>query len=92
MNDTIVKALPVHFQSAQAVWPTGRRTVMNDFVGFRATVRIPEAAHSVILRLAASTVYRVFVDGGFPRIQRVSRRRTGCDSLVGGPAQPRRAA
>jgi len=60
MSDTSVNAIPVRFRSAQAVWPGGRRTVMNDFVGFRATVRIPEAAQSVILRLAASTVYRPF--------------------------------
>jgi len=55
----------VRFQSAQPVWPSGRRTVMNDFVGFRATVRVPDAAQSVLLRLTASTVYRAFVNGAF---------------------------
>lgn len=65
MSDANVKALPVGFRSAQAVWPAGRRTVMNDFVGFRATVRIPDAAQSILLRLTAATVYRAFVDGVF---------------------------
>ncbi len=65
MSDTSLKTQPVRFQAAEAVWPKGRRTVMNDFVGFRATVRIPDAAQSALLRLAASTVYRAFVDGVF---------------------------
>ena len=65
MSNTSGQTLPVRFQAAEAIWPKGRRLVMNDFVGFLATVRIPDAAQSVILRLAASTVYRAFVDGVF---------------------------
>ena len=53
----------VTFRKATAVWPAGRRTVMNDFVGFRAVVRVPEQTQSVILRVTASTLYRAFVDG-----------------------------
>jgi len=65
MSGMRLKTQPVRFQAAEAIWPAGRRTVMNDFVGFRATVRIPDAAQSVLLRLAASTVYRAFADGVF---------------------------
>ena len=53
----------VMFRVAAAVWPVGRCTVMNDFVGFRAVVRVPEQAQSVLLRVTASTLYRAFVDG-----------------------------
>ncbi len=65
MSDTSALTTSVRFQSAEAVWPAGRRTVMNDFVGFRAAVDIPDRAQSVLLRLTASTVYRAFVDGVF---------------------------
>jgi len=65
MSGMRLKTQPVRFQAAEAIWPAGRRTVMNDFVGFRATVRIPDAAQSVLLRLTASAVYRAFVDGVF---------------------------
>jgi hypothetical protein len=65
MSDTSARIPSVRFQSAEAVWLKGRRLVMNDFVGFRAMVRIPDEAQSVLLRLTASTVYRAFVNGVF---------------------------
>jgi alpha-L-rhamnosidase len=52
------------FQSARPVWPTGRETERNLLVGFRATVTAP-AAEPAVLRLTASTLYRVFLNGTF---------------------------
>ena len=57
---------PVHtvFLAAQPIWPTGRAEEKNLFVGFRAV--FPGAADKEItLRVAASTVYRCFVNGKF---------------------------
>ena len=52
------------FQSAQPIWLTDREKEMNLFVGFRAIFR-PQSGDRVILRAAASTVYRVFLNGNF---------------------------
>ncbi|HIJ72460.1 MAG TPA: hypothetical protein HPP83_00015 [Candidatus Hydrogenedentes bacterium] len=46
------------------IWPEGRETEMNVFAGFRAVVDMPEA-DEVVLRIAASSVYRAFIDGAF---------------------------
>lgn len=54
----------VRFQAARPVWPAGRETERNLLVGFRAVVTVPAAEQSVI-RLAACTVYRVFLNGTF---------------------------
>ena len=54
----------VSFQSAQPVWPEGRETEMNLLVGFRAAFESP-AGENAIVRVAASTVYRLFLDGQF---------------------------
>jgi alpha-L-rhamnosidase len=54
----------VRFQSARPVWPEGRETERNLLVGFRAVVNTP-AAEPAVLRLAACTVYRVFLNGAF---------------------------
>jgi len=52
------------FRSAKPVWPRGRATEMNLFVGFRAAVE-PPANAKVVLRVAASTLYRARVNGRF---------------------------
>jgi alpha-L-rhamnosidase len=57
-------AEPVGFISAKPIWPTGRDTEMNLSVGFRAVVEKPDAK-PVVLRLAASTIYRVTLNGEF---------------------------
>jgi alpha-L-rhamnosidase len=52
------------FDSAKPVWPEGRETEKNLFVGFRAVVE-PPAGKPVMLRVTGSTRYRAFVNGGF---------------------------
>ena len=52
------------FLSARPIWPAGRATEMNRFVGFRAIVP-PTASRPVTLRVTASSVYRAYVDGVF---------------------------
>ena len=52
------------FQAARPVWPAGRETERNLLVGFRAVVTAP-AAEQAVLRLTASTLYRVFLNGAF---------------------------
>lgn len=52
------------FQAARPVWPNGREKRMNDFVEFRATFRC-DNDEAPILRIAASTVYRVRLNGEF---------------------------
>ncbi len=52
------------FDSAQPVWPAGRETEMNLFVGFRAVFECPKEQNAV-LRVAASSLYRVYLNGRF---------------------------
>ncbi len=52
------------FSAAQPIWPVGLEREMNLFVGFRATVQ-PEKGTPVTVRVAASTLYRLFVNGEF---------------------------
>jgi alpha-L-rhamnosidase len=52
------------FRSARPIWPKGRATEMNLFVGFRAAIT-PPANAKVVLRVAASTLYRAHVNGRF---------------------------
>jgi alpha-L-rhamnosidase len=52
------------FRSARPVWPKGRATEMNLFAGFRAVIAPPPAG-KVVLRVAASTLYRAHVNGRF---------------------------
>jgi alpha-L-rhamnosidase len=59
-----VDAVPAFFQVAKPVWPERLETVMNLFVGFRAVFVRPSES-SVTLRVAASTLYRFFVNGEF---------------------------
>ncbi len=52
------------FRSARPVWPSGQDTTMNLTVGFRAVFE-PVAGERTVLRLAASTMYRFYVNGAF---------------------------
>lgn len=52
------------FAKAKPVWLDGRETEMNVNAGFRAIVERPKEGH-VALRLAASTIYRAFVNGEY---------------------------
>lgn len=49
------------FDAAKPVWPEGRATEKNLFVGFRAVIDAPDG--DAVLRVAASTCYRAFVNG-----------------------------
>lgn len=52
------------FLDAKPVWPSGMAEEKNLFVGFRAVFE-PAADRRTTLRVAASTVYRCFVNGRF---------------------------
>jgi len=52
------------FRSAQPIWPAGREKEMNLLVGFRAVFPDPGAG-PVVLRIAAWSLYRVFLNGCF---------------------------
>ena len=52
------------FDSAKPIWPKGRETEKNLFVGFRASFKTP-AQERVILRATGATLYRVFLNGHF---------------------------
>ncbi|MEA2062846.1 MAG: hypothetical protein U9P14_04035 [Gemmatimonadota bacterium] len=58
------------FKSGRPVWPRGLEKEMNLFAGFRAVFALPvehagEKGGEKILRVAASTLYRVFLNGRF---------------------------
>ncbi len=57
-------AEPASFLSAKPVWPKGREKEMNLMVGFSAAFRAPRDA-KVTIRLTASTLYRLYVNGAF---------------------------
>ena len=52
------------FDSALPIWPAGRETEKNLFVGFRAVFDCTEQ-QDPILRVAASSLYRVYLNGRF---------------------------
>jgi len=52
------------FDSAYPIWPEGRETEKNLFVGFRAVFDCSEQQYP-ILRIAASSLYRVYLNGQF---------------------------
>ena len=58
--DTMVTS----FDSARPVWPTGRDTEKNLFVGFRAVFECPQP-QGCVLRITASSLYRVYLNGRF---------------------------
>jgi alpha-L-rhamnosidase len=55
---------PPQFAVARPIWPAGRETERNLSVGFRAEFDA-DPGGTVLLRLTASTLYRVFVNGEF---------------------------
>ncbi len=54
----------VLFVRAQPIWPAGQERVMNTFIGFRTVLDL-KTISSTILKLTASTLYRVSVNGQF---------------------------
>lgn len=50
------------FAAAKPVWPQGRETRMNDFVGFRTTFDL-KAGEKPVLRATGSSVYRIHLNG-----------------------------
>ena len=52
------------FESAMPVWPAGLNAEMNVFAGFRAVVT-PPAGERVRVKVAASSLYRLTVNGKF---------------------------
>jgi alpha-L-rhamnosidase len=61
---TAMAADDTAFDSAKPIWLKGREKEMNLFVGFRATFDHP-IKDEATLRIAAATVYRVWVNGEF---------------------------
>ncbi len=51
------------FQSAKAAWAKDRAEEMNLSLGFRAVVKVHDTSEKVVLRVAASTIYRAWVNG-----------------------------
>jgi alpha-L-rhamnosidase len=61
-----VAAEPAAFRAATPVWPKGRETEMNLLVGFRAVIDAPPGGgKEVELHVAASTIYRAWLNGRF---------------------------
>ncbi|HUW18114.1 MAG TPA: hypothetical protein VMW16_02315 [Sedimentisphaerales bacterium] len=54
----------VSFRSAKPIWPEGRQTEKNLFVGFRAVINRPKNS-TAVLRITGSSVYRIFLNGDF---------------------------
>jgi alpha-L-rhamnosidase len=52
------------FSVARPVWPVAGRSEMNQFVGFRAVIDASSSGDAV-LRITASSLYRVHLDGRF---------------------------
>ncbi|MBN2317140.1 MAG: hypothetical protein JXM79_24655 [Sedimentisphaerales bacterium] len=52
------------FDSAQPIWPVGRETEKNLFVGFRAFFEC-SSQDDPVLRIAASSLYRIYLNGRF---------------------------
>ena len=52
------------FVSGRPLWLKGRSKEKNVFVGFRAQVRGEDAANAIV-RLTASSIYRIFLNGEF---------------------------
>ncbi|MFP4499389.1 MAG: hypothetical protein ACLFTT_00165 [Candidatus Hydrogenedentota bacterium] len=61
---TLLTAPDAYFQEAEPVWVEGRETEKNLSVRFRAAVSLPEEQPAT-LRIAASTLYRAYVNGAF---------------------------
>ena len=52
------------FQAAKPIWPKDREREMNLLVGFRTVIE-PAAGEKVVLRVAAATIYRAWINGQF---------------------------
>ena len=57
-------AASASFNSARPIWPVGRQTEKNLFVGFRAVFECSQQDEPV-LRIAASSLYRIYLNGRF---------------------------
>ena len=55
---------PVEFTAAKPVWLEGRETEMNVYAGFRAVID-DAVSEPATIRVAASTLYRLYVNGEF---------------------------
>jgi alpha-L-rhamnosidase len=51
------------FKSGHPAWAEGRAEEMNLSLGFRAVVDVKDAGEKAVLRVAASTIYRAWVNG-----------------------------
>lgn len=60
----ISPAKEASFLSAKPIWPAGRQAEMNLLVGFRAVIDAPADGRAV-LRVAAATIYRAWLNGEF---------------------------
>lgn len=61
---SVVAAADPGFRSAKPIWPKGRETEMNVLAGFRAAFDAT-SQDKAVLRLAASTIYRAWLNGEF---------------------------
>jgi alpha-L-rhamnosidase len=59
-----VRTSRASFDSAHPIWPAGQETEKNLFVGFRAVFDC-SADQDPLLRIAASSIYRVYLNGQF---------------------------
>ncbi|MHC4743542.1 MAG: hypothetical protein ACYS8Z_16635, partial [Planctomycetota bacterium] len=59
-----LNASAASFDSARAIWPEGREKEMNLSVGFRAVFDCP-AGEGAVLRIAGSSLYRIYLNGEF---------------------------
>ncbi len=64
VSGTDLAASAPTFVSAKPIWPKGRETEKNLFVGFRAAFKAPTQG-KVLLRATGATLYRVFLNGHF---------------------------
>jgi len=61
---TLAAVSPVEFTAAKPVWLEGRETEMNVYAGFRAVID-DAVSEPATIRVAASTLYRLYVNGEF---------------------------
>src|ERR1039458_4095892 len=64
LTSTNLAASTPAFVSAKPIWPKGRESEKNLFVGFRAAFKAP-AQEKVVLRATGTTIYRIFLNGHF---------------------------
>ena len=64
LSKTGYKVMATQFKQAKPIWPTGQEREMNLTVGFRGHFS-GGTEGPVVLRVAASTIYRVFLNGHY---------------------------